>query len=240
MHEDRRLSFSDSHFQQSYQALHSFLKALGVAAAVPSRLARVLVLKIGRRSDYKRWTDPSKLEIWWESRTENIARLVPTGALVIEFGAGRRQLEKYLDPRCSYVASDLTDRGPGTIICDLNQRPLPDLRHVGADAAVFGGVLEYIHDLDSLVAWLSDQVSSCVASYECVAPAPGGLVALRRKLRRLYYGYMNSYTEEEFVRLFSRRGLVCAEKVTWDNQEIFRFVNQATASASRAAVGELR
>ncbi len=231
MHEDRRLSFSDSHFQQSYRALHSFLKALGVAAAVPSRLARVLVLKIGRRTDYKRWTDSHNLEIWWSARTEKIAQLIPKGVRVIEFGAGRRHLEKLLDGSCAYFPSDLVDRGPGTIVCDLNKRPLPDLKYLAADVAVFAGVLEYIRDLNSLVEWLSGQVSSCVASYECVAPAPGGLVALRRKLRRLYYGYMNSYTEEEFVRLFSRRGLICAEKVTWDTQRIFQFVKQGRETA---------
>ena len=199
------------------------------------RIARTLFLRSLNRSDYARWTNPDSLESWWETRTQRIATLIPKHSRVIEFGAGRRWLESYLDPSCSYIPSDLVDRGPGTIVCDLNKRPLPDLRHLRADVAVFGGVLEYIRDLESVVEWLSQQVSFCVTSYAYAARATGAAVGIRERLRRLYYGYMNNYTEEELVELFSRRGLICAEKVTWDTQQIFLFVNQTTALESQVA-----
>jgi hypothetical protein len=231
MHEDRRLSFSNSHFQQSYQALHSFLKALGVAAAVPSRFARVLMLKVGRRSDYKRWTDSSKLEIWWISRTEKIAQMIPQGSRVIEFGAGRRQLEKLLGSSCSYVASDLIERGPGTIVCDLNKRPLPDLKYLAADVAVFAGVLEYIRDLDSVVEWLASRFRFCIASYDYFGSTKGR-IRLKERLTRHYHGYMNNYTEAELVELFRRRGYLSVKEEAWQNQRIFLFAKQETTPAA--------
>jgi hypothetical protein len=168
------------------------------------------------------------LETWWDARTEKIAQLIPQGARVIEFGAGRRQLEKFLDPSCSYVPSDLTDRGPGTIICDLNRRPLPDLARLSVDTAVFGGVLEYIHDLESLIEWLAEHVSVCIASYAYVAPSLSLVGTVRDRLVRLYYGYMNRYSEEEFVDLFGRAGFICTARETWNSQLLFRFRKPTT------------
>ena len=81
------------------------------------------------------------------SARKEIAKLIPAGSNVIEFGAGRRQLEKFLPAGCTYTPSDLVDRGPGTIVCDLNRPPLPDLRHLRLKVAVFGGVLEYVADV---------------------------------------------------------------------------------------------
>jgi hypothetical protein len=124
------------------------------------------------------------------------------------------------------------------IVCDLNRRPLPDLTAVAADVAVFSGVLEYIRDLDSVIAWLARQTSACVASYECVTPSPTVLAGLRRRLRRIYYGYMNHYSEAEILAVFARAGLVCAEKTAWENQQIFFFV--AREQTQRAAAGGLR
>jgi hypothetical protein len=209
-----------------------------LVAASP-RIAKILWLSFLRRSDYKRWSDAGNLEEWWVARTEKIVGLIPPHARVIEFGAGRKQLETRLDKSCVYFASDLVDRGPGTIICDLNKRPLPDVKFVAADVAVFSGVLEYIRDLDSLVEWLSGQVAGCVASYECFDPASGPVAAARQRLRRLYYGYMNHLSEKEFVGTWSRHRFSLAETVPWENQRIFRFV-QAGDLTTCAAGGDSR
>ena len=152
---------------------------------------------------------------------------------MIEFGAGRRQLETFLDRSCTYIASDLVDRGPGTIICDLNQRPLPDLRSVKAEVAVFSGVLEYVRDLESLIKWLSEQFSCCVASYTYVPRHQNAIQKMRDRFDRLYYGYMHSYTEEELENLFNRWGFVCTTKDTWTSQRIFLFVIRAQHLSAR-------
>jgi len=187
------------------------------------RIARTLFLRTLNRSDYERWSNPDSLEAWWETRTQKIADLIPKGTRVIEFGAGRRWLESYLDPSCIYIASDLVDRGPGTIICDLNKRPLPDLKVLRPDVAVFIGVLEYLKGLPSIAPWLSRQVSTCVCSYEYASTEAGTVRRVFEILRRLYFGYQNIFTELEFVELFSKCGFACTRMETWNEQRLFVF-----------------
>jgi hypothetical protein len=176
------------------------------------------------RSDYRRWTSVDGLEEWWSARTDLIAQLVPPDSRVIEFGAGRRHLEQRLPPGSTYTPLDLVDRGPGTIVCDLNNRPLPDLRERACTVAVFGGVLEYIRDVPSLLTWLgSIGVLTAIVSFDPV-PARLGLVArVREQLRRLHFGYMCNLTEAELVRCFEAAHMRCVERCTWTHQVIIRF-----------------
>jgi Methyltransferase domain len=194
-----------------------------IFAALGLRLAQVSALKVLRATDHRRWAAPQNLEPWWDERTRLLAELVPPGSRVIEFGAGRRQLERYLDPSCTYIPSDLVDRGPGTIVCDLNQRPLPDLSSQCLDVAVFGGVLEYIFDAEALVAWLAPSVTRCVASYACVEPHAGLARRLSRHIERWRNGYMSHLTEREIVSLFGDQGFVCREQRSWQGQRLFLF-----------------
>ena len=177
------------------------------------------------RADYKRWSSIEGLEEWWEERTRVIGALIPPGARVIEFGAGRRQLEKHLPSGCTYMPSDLVDRGPGTLVCDLNVRPLPDLRQLAPSVAVFGGVLEYIADVESLVQWLAaNGIATCIVSFDAF---PAHLALRRRtqeRLRRRYFGYMNNLTEDALLGIFAAAHMTCAEKRTWTTQGIYRFV----------------
>ncbi len=141
---------------------------------------------------------------------------MPDNSRVIEFGAGRRVLERYLDPSCTYVPSDMVDRGPGTIICDLNQRPLPDLGYV-FDVAVLVGVLEYVRDVPLVLDWLAGHVAVCVLTY---APLRGGVV---EAVGRLRHGWMNSYREDELRALFQVRGFELVREAGWDGQRLFVF-----------------
>lgn len=195
---------------------------LGMLPRFPG-IARTLYLKAINRSDYERWRHPDSLETWWEPRTRKIATLIPKGIRVIEFGAGQRWLESYLDPSCSYIPSDLIDRGQGTVICDLNHRPLPDLRPMRPDVAVFVGVLEYVKDLASVVFWLSRQFNSCVASYDCANTKPGTIRRILENLRRVKFGYMSTYTEPDLIELFARSGFTCVRIETWNEQRLFLF-----------------
>jgi len=177
------------------------------------------------RSDYARWAGKENLETWWESRTQKLAAMVPKGTRVIEFGAGLRPLERCLDASCSYIASDLVDRGPDTLVCDLNRRPLPDLGPLHPDVAVFAGVLEYIRDVPAVVAWLSRHVRYCVASYAVAHPA-GLALAMAAGARRTYYGYMNAYSETDLVAVFRRSGFACLRTDGWNDQRLFLFAAQ--------------
>jgi hypothetical protein len=175
------------------------------------------------RADYKRWSSSSGLEAWWDERTQRLAALVPVGSQVIEFGAGRRQLERYLPANCHYTPSDLVDRGTRTLVLDLNTRPLPFLPQLPG-VAVFGGVLEYISDVRGLVQWLAESgVTLCVASFDPVPKELGNIARYRELNRRLYYGYMNHLTEDQLVQTFEAAKFRCVHRQAWTTQVIFQF-----------------
>ena len=144
-----------------------------------------------------------------------MARLVPMGSRVIEFGAGSRKMAHHLDPSCTYLASDVVDRGPGTLVWDLNARPLPDLSPLKVDVAIFGGVLEYLVSLEPIARWLARHVTTCIASYECAETGAWSLNRLRERLRRARLGWVNTHTETELAGLFYAAGFVCEQKVIW-------------------------
>ena len=176
-----------------------------------------------KKTDRTRWADPRNIYASWESRNKELAALVPSNSRVIEFGAGKRILERYLDPSCSYVPSDIIDRGPGTIVFDLNQRPLPDLGPDAYDVAVFSGVLEYVREVPAVLDWLTKYVTVCVLTY---APAkarghsPRGLL---ETIGRLRHGWMNNYREEELRSLFRERGFEPMQEKDWEDQRLFVF-----------------
>jgi hypothetical protein len=176
-----------------------------------------------QKTDYRRWTNPRSLEQWWEARTEKAASFIPNGSRVIEFGAGHRALERYLDPSCTYVPSDIVDRGPGTLVHDLNQRPLPDLGADVYDVAVLMGVLEYIRDVPAVLDWLTELVPVVVLSYVCVTANRHSLRGMRDRANRLGVGWMNNYREEELRSLFHERGYACLRAETWENNRLFVF-----------------
>src|SRR5690349_4690958 len=174
-----------------------------------------------QKTDYDRWSDPRSIYASWESRTEMAAALVPNGSRVIEFGAARRVLEKFLHPSCTYTASDLVDRGPGTIVCDLNVRPLPDLGADAYDVAVIMGVLEYVRDVPSMLDWLTRHVGLCVLSYACTKANANRLRTRWESVGRLNHGWMNSYCADELQMLFGERGFALQHDDAWRDQRLF-------------------
>jgi hypothetical protein len=189
---------------------------------VPIPMLRVITALL-QKTDHRRWADSRSLDESWEPRTRKAAALVPNRSRVIEFGAGNRILERYLDPSCTYVASDIVDRGPGTIVCDLNRRPLPELGAGVFDVAVLMGVLEYLRDVPSVLDWLAKHVPVCVVSYACAAASGYSLRTMLRTVARLKSGWMNNYREEELRSLFRERGFVSLREESWQNQRLFAF-----------------
>lgn len=175
-------------------------------------------------ADHSRWSSPQGLEQWWDERTQRIALLLPTDSRIVEFGAGRQQLKRFLPPGSSYTPSDLVDRGPGTIVCDLNQRPLPALSHLAPQVAVFGGVLEYIRDVPSLLQWIAGEgIETCIASFDPLPQKLGPIRRYREVARRTYFGYMNLLTEPELLHSFEAAGFRCTLRQSWTSQVLFRF-----------------
>jgi glycosyltransferase involved in cell wall biosynthesis len=182
-------------------------------------------------SDRRRWGDPRSLSPDWDSRTEQIARLVPPGATVLEFGAGRMTLRDRLAQGCTYIPSDLVDRGPGTIVCDLNARELPAFPP--HDVAVFSGVLEYVNDISLLLNNIKYNSKTIIASYAVRERVPG-------RVERRAHGWVNDHTAGEFVEIFRRLGFRCDRAEGWHGQEIYRFVrDEADGGSAAGPVGSL-
>lgn len=176
-----------------------------------------------QKTDYDRWADPRSIYASWEPRTKLAAAFVPNHSRVVEFGAATRALEKYLDPSCTYAASDLVDRGPGTIVCDLNARPLPDLGTDTYDVAVIMGVFEYVRDVPSVIDWLARHFGLCVLSYACAKANGRPLRARFENMGRLNKGWMNNYCEDELATLFGDRGFALLQQDNWEDQRVFAF-----------------
>ena len=217
------------------------------ALSDPLYAIRILYCRWCRRTPVKRWLDVRSFDESWDSRTESIAALIPKNSRVIEFGAGRRKMASYLDPSCTYIPSDLFSRGPGTIVFDLNQRPLPDLRHLKLDVAVFGGVLEYVFNVRSIAHWLFHQTPLCIASYECAVSKRHTAKRVREVLSRSRLGWVNHYDEEELRELFETAGFGCQTRVIWDSgqgeESIFVFqrnLGDARESSPNRGDGERR
>jgi hypothetical protein len=87
---------------------------------------------------------------------------------------------------------------------------------------VFAGVLEYVRDVPSVVDWLSRHVRYCVASYAVARPS-GPVRTLTTGAQRMYFGYMNSYSEMDFLAVFRRSGFACVRADSWNDQGLFAF-----------------
>ena len=199
-------------------------KVLPRGLGIPLRSARFAIHRLLRRSDAQRWSSAESLSPEWDERTRRLAALVQPRSRVLELGAGRRRLEEYLPPGCTYVPCDIVSRGSDTIVFDLNDQPRPNLIEVAADVAVIGGTLEYVHDLPSVAKWLAGSVAPrCICTY---APAR----ARRRSLGRVWEsflrtsnGWMNTVTEDELLNVFANAGYHCVHRESWGVQRVFVF-----------------
>jgi hypothetical protein len=182
-----------------------------------------VITALRQKTDYNRWADARNIFASWESRSQRAAALVPAESRVIEFGAGNRVFERHLDPSCTYSPSDIVDRGPGTIVCDLNSTPLPDLGVDTYDVAVLLGVLEYVRDLPTVLDWLTELVPTLVLSYACARGSRYSPTRMAGSVGRLKAGWLNSYREDELCSMFSERGFAQPHVESWHGQRLFVF-----------------
>jgi len=167
----------------------------------------------GAATDRERWAEEENLSPLWDDRTILIASMIPAGASVIEFGAGRLTLPKHLKPGCSYQPVDLVPRSADTIAFDLNDYPYPKLPR-RYDYAVFSGVLEYVGDLPRLMLWLRDVADNVVLSY-AVTDHLSDPVTRRRN------GWINGLANAEVLKLLERSGMRLLSQQRWQEQNIY-------------------
>jgi hypothetical protein len=117
---------------------------------------------------------------------------------------------------CSYVGSDAVSLKPGIIKFDLNAPTLPQLS--GHDVGLFSGVLEYVHDLARLAAFLAGNFQSIVCSYAALVGSSSEEIARRR-----YSGWFNDLSEATFCDLFRSVGFRLTQDGEWASQTLFRW-----------------
>lgn len=167
-----------------------------------------------KQSDTSRWATEASFEPYWLERNRILATHIPAGSSVLEFGAGMRELEKLLPARCRYTPSDLVDRGPGTLVCDLNRRPLPALP--AHDLMVMSGVMEYVHDPADLLVQLRPVAPRLLLSYAAWDEQQSSL-AKRREL-----GFVNDFSAEAFFNLLTATGWRSETCGQWGGQLLLR------------------
>lgn len=160
------------------------------------------ILSLLRQSDFSTWSGFRALDPVWDDRTRLLAELIPEESSVIEFGAGRLAMKKYLPRGCKYTPSDLVDRGEGTIVLDLNARQYPCVGRY--DVAVFGGVIEYVFDVERLVAFTARTAETVVFSYVCLG-------YFSKPHERVLRGWVNNFAADDLLRIFQAAGFRCEE-----------------------------
>lgn len=178
---------------------------------------RTYFLFPGHRSDLDRWGDETNLSARWDSRTAKMARLVPPGSKVLEFGAGRLTLRDHLPPGCTYTASDLFPREGISLVCDLNARPFPKVPP--HDVVFLAGVLAYVWDLPALVRFLTGIAGTVVASYPGTDLTPGTLA-------RRANGWVNDLSFADLEKIFEEQGFVRESCERWERQHVYKFTKR--------------
>lgn len=174
------------------------------------------------RTDYDRWANLDNHLPTWDERTRLLSRLIDTPENVIEFGAGRQFLKKYLPPACIYQTSDIVDRGNGTLLIDLNGPDLPRLRWW--EYAVFGGVVEYVSDVPRLVTWLTTFAKNVVMSYNTIVSTTPEEMA-----HRTTTGWLSHLTGAEVEQLFIQNNYRMSIKLHHDHWgHLYRFTQGTT------------
>ena len=174
------------------------------------------ILKLLRANDARRWTHEANLDPAWDERTVLIAKMIEPGSKVLEFGAGRLILREHLAPGCQYTPSDLVDRSDETLVCDLNAEQLPPIGY--HEVLVFGGVLEYVFDIERLLARLQSHCHTIIASYAVIERR-----SLRRIIERRSRGWVNDLSTEDLLRLVRNAGFEVVDRRSWGQQVIFKF-----------------
>jgi hypothetical protein len=166
-------------------------------------IARNLFYRAIGRTDVSRWTHYN-FPAEWKARSSQIAKLIPEGSTVWEFGCGTGELGQMLPPRCTYIPTDLVARHPGVRIIDLNSAPLPIIPRTDSRVAVLAGVLEYVHDVPRVARWMSKNFEHCICSYVGVEDESRSTVQSLK--HRLGMGWKNHYPEADLLAAFSECG----------------------------------
>ena len=172
-------------------------------------------LRKEKKSDVDRWINNGELFSDWDDRTLIMGAFIIPNSNIIEFGAGNMVLKGFLENYKSYTPSDIVKRFDETIVCDLNQKILFDLKSY--DAAILSGVLEYVYDVEYVIRQLSTTVNQVVLSYCCA-----DIVQLSRDKN----GWLSDYNKNELESIFEKYQYEIVNYQEWRSQSIYNLIKK--------------
>jgi hypothetical protein len=177
----------------------------------PDRIALTQSLISEKRSDFDRWSflasEPTER---WNERAKLAASMIFDQPSVADFGCGLMYLERHLRSGTQYIPIDVVRRDKRTVVVDLNKAALPK---TDAGCAVGLGLLEYIHDIATLL-------GSMARSYEVVLMSYVSTDFIPSREDRMAAGWVNSYSAVELEAEFERTGFQIEEKRRFDNDPL--------------------
>jgi FkbM family methyltransferase len=159
-----------------------------------TRLTEALMAVGG--SEGARWADPTEMIEGAERRAEVAGKHIPTGASVMDLGAGARRLGAALSASSSYLPVDLVRFATGGEVLDLNLGQFPE-RAVDVVAAL--DLVQYIHDVPALLARCRAAAPSLLLSYPL---AEAGADSGPRRAQ----GWFNDFDEEKLTAMLNDAG----------------------------------
>lgn len=156
------------------------------------------------RPDRDRWGSPSSYRSGWGERSRIAASLVEDHTSVLEVGVGLGVFRDLVSARTDYVGADLEPLDARSIRLDLDSDEVPDRNF---DSAVLLGVFEYLHRPEAAAQKIGGVAARIIVSYCC---RRGDLTARDVRESRRLRGWVNDFTQGEFVELFTRQGFQLA------------------------------
>ena len=129
-------------------------------------------------------------------------------------GDRRRRIE-LVKGRTAYVGADLRPLETETIALDLDDDPLPD-KHF--DYAVLLGVFGYLHQPEAAAKKLCGAADRIIVSYCCRRTELEPQAVFESRRRR---GWINSFDQTEFIKMFSRHGHELTSSVLFSTTDEF-------------------
>jgi hypothetical protein len=175
---------------------------------------RMEVLRKAKVPDRLRWRNRRSYRTDWVKRSQMAAGLVPDHVNLLEIGVGCGDFRALVKDRCRYLGADLNPLDRETLALDLDSDPLP----AGSfDYVVVLGVFEYLHWPEVAAQKLCVAAEHIVVSYCCRRQA----ALVDWEGQRDQHGWVNSFDEGEFVRLFVAAGKDLVSRIAFNDTEYF-------------------
>ncbi len=198
------------------KSLIKFLRpAKNVDQAIIERQIENVKLRAEKKTDLDRWQNDNQLFRDWDERTLILASYIRPNASIIEFGAGNMVIKTNIDNYKSYIPTDIVARFEETIVCDLNEGIIEEVKN--CDTAVFSGVLEYVYDIDRVFTELGPTIKQVVLSYCC-----SDIVTLSRDKN----GWLSDYTKSDLEEIFINQGFKIENYSEWRNQSLYNLIRE--------------